>query len=99
MDLLDWALLALVALAFGLALYKTIVQQTQGKELRRQLFRLRCGLLPAEIKPPQIPVCKRSVKANAFTGPFRLFSAEARQALPLRAVRPRGRPCAGIPCI
>lgn len=24
MDLLDWALLALVALAFGLALYKTI---------------------------------------------------------------------------
>ena len=98
MDLLDWALLALVALAFRLALYKTIDNKRPGEELRRQLFRLRCGLLPAEIKPPQIPVCKRSVKANAFTD-LPLFSAEARQAVPLRAVRPRGPSCAGIPCI
>ena len=30
MDLLDWALLALVALAFGLALYKTI-DKRRGK--------------------------------------------------------------------
>ena len=31
MDLLDWALLALVALAFGLALYKTIDNKRRGK--------------------------------------------------------------------
>ena len=31
MDLLDWALLALVALALGLALYKTIDNKRRGK--------------------------------------------------------------------
>ena len=31
MDLLDWALLALVALAFGLALYKTFDNKRRGQ--------------------------------------------------------------------
>ena len=31
MNLLDWALLALVALAFGLALYKTVDNKRKGK--------------------------------------------------------------------
>ena len=90
MDLLDWALLALVALAFGLALYKTIDNKRRGKS---------CGLLPAEIKPPQIPVCKRSVKANAFTDLSVCFPQRPDRHYRCAPSGPAARPCAGIPCI
>jgi len=97
MDLLDWALLALVALAFGLALYKTIDNKRRGKSCGGNCSA--CGLLPAEIKPPQIPVCKRSVKANAFTDLSVCFPQRPDRHYRCAPSGPAARPCAGIPCI
>ena len=91
MDLLDWALLALVALAFGLALYKTIDNKRRGKSCG--------GNCSAEIKPPQIPVCKRSVKANAFTDLSVCFPQRPDRHYRCAPSGPAARPCAGIPCI
>lgn len=54
MDLLDWALLALVALAFGLALYKTIDNKRRGKSCGGNSSACGAACFPAEIKPPQI---------------------------------------------
>ena len=63
------------------------------------MFRVRRGLLPAEIKPPQIPVCKRSVKANAFTDLSVCFPQRPDRHYRCAPSGPMARPCAGIPCI
>ena len=84
MDLLDWALLALVALAFGLALYKTIDNKRRGKSCGGNCSA--CGA-----------AC--SVKANAFTDLSVCFPQRPDRHYRCAPSGPAARPCAGIPCI
>ena len=53
MNLLDWALLALVALAFGLALYKTVDNKRKGKCCGGDCAA--CGAACPRRKPDQKP--------------------------------------------